>query len=101
VLKVLVLSPLPEGLVRMLFAEHLEKYNMEANFVAINEPDVQSLKRELGDTDVVIGDYTFRIPITTEMVGSMTKVKLIAQPSTGYDHIDIEACRKRGYRSAT
>lgn len=80
----------------MLFAEHLEKYKMEANFVAVNEPDVQLLKRELADTDVVIGDYTFRIPITAEMVGSMTRVKLIAQPSTGYDHIDIAACKKRG-----
>ena len=95
-LKVLILSPLPEGLVRMLFAEQLEKHKMEANFVAITEPDVELLKRELVDTDVVIGDYTFRIPITAEMVESMERVKLVAQPSTGYDHIDLEACRKKG-----
>lgn len=80
----------------MLFAEQLEKHKMEANFVAITEPDVELLKRELVDTDVVIGDYTFRIPITAEMVESMERVKLVAQPSTGYDHIDLEACRKKG-----
>lgn len=95
-LKVLILSPLPEGLVRMLFAEQMEKYKLDADFVTVNEPDVPLLKKELADTDIVIGDFTFRIPITEEMVQSMTKVKLIAQPSTGYDHIDLEACKKKG-----
>lgn len=95
-LKVLILSPLPEGLVRMLFAEQLEKHKMEADFVAVNSPDMQLLKKELAGADVVIGDFTFKIPITAEMVESMTKVRLIAQPSTGYDHIDLAACRKKG-----
>lgn len=95
-LKVLILSPLPEGLVRMLFAEQLEKYKLEADFVAINDFDVPLLKKELADTDIVIGDFTFKIPITAEMVESMSKVRLIAQPSTGYDHIDLEACRRKG-----
>jgi lactate dehydrogenase-like 2-hydroxyacid dehydrogenase len=96
VLKVLVLSPLPEGLIRMLFAEQLDKYKVQANFVTINEPDVQVLKRELSDADVVIGDYSFKVPITAEMVGAMNKVKVIAQPSTGYDHIDLAACKAKG-----
>jgi len=96
VLKVLILSPLPEGLVRMLFAEQLEKYKIEADFVAVNEFDLPRLKKELSDTDVVVGDFTFKIPITAEMVESMTRVKLIAQPSTGYDHIDLVACKKKG-----
>jgi lactate dehydrogenase-like 2-hydroxyacid dehydrogenase len=30
------------------------------------------------------------------MCEAMTKVKLIQQPSTGYNHIDISACAKRG-----
>jgi phosphoglycerate dehydrogenase-like enzyme len=30
------------------------------------------------------------------MVDAMTKVKFIQQPSTGYDHIDIKACAKKG-----
>ena len=80
----------------MLFAEQLEKLKMEVQFVTINEPDISRLKKELEDTDVVIGDFTFRVPITAEMCESMKKVRLIAQPSTGYDHIDIGACRRRG-----
>ena len=94
--KVLILSPMPEGLVRMLFAEQMEKIRIEADFVTVNEPDIARLKKELADTDIVIGDYTFKVPITAELVEAMTRVKLIAQPSTGYDHIDLAACRRRG-----
>lgn len=95
-MKILVLSPIPEGVIRSLFAENLAKYKLEADFVTINEYDLNALKRELEDTDIVVGDYTFKIPITTEMCDAMTKVKLIQQPSTGYDHIDIRACAKKG-----
>ena len=95
-MKVLVLSPLPEGVIRSLFAENLAKYKLDANFFTINQYDLDALKRELADTDIVIGDYTFKIPITAEMCDAMTKVKLIQQPSTGYDHIDIRACAKKG-----
>ena len=87
---------MPEGLIRLFFAESLEKHQMEAEFKTVSEPGSPELKQELPLADVVIGDYTFRIPIDAEMVESMTKVKLIAQPSTGYDHIDLAACRKKG-----
>jgi lactate dehydrogenase-like 2-hydroxyacid dehydrogenase len=96
VLKVLVLSPMPEGLIRLFFAESLEKYKIEADFVTVNEPGSERLANELVDADIVIGDYTFRVPITAAMVDSMSKVRLIAQPSTGYDHIDLAACRRKG-----
>lgn len=95
-MKVLVLSPMPEGLIRLFFAESMEKYGIEADFKTVSEPGSPELKEELRQADIVIGDYTFRIPITAEMVESMAKVKLIAQPSTGYDHIDLAACRKKG-----
>ena len=95
-LRIVVLSPMPEGLIRLFFAESMEKYKIEADFKTINELDMEKLKSELRDADVVIGDYTFKIPITSEMVDAMTRVRLIAQPSTGYDHIDLVACRGRG-----
>lgn len=56
----------------------------------------ERIKRELSDADFVIGDYSFVIPITADMVDVMTKVKLIQQPSTGYEHIDVGACTKKG-----
>ena len=87
---------MPEGLIRLFFAESLEKHQLEADFVTINEPGSEKLRKELADADIVIGDYTFKVPITAEMVDQMVKVKLIAQPSTGYDHIDLAACRRKG-----
>jgi lactate dehydrogenase-like 2-hydroxyacid dehydrogenase len=42
-----------------------------------------------------VGDYTFRIKIDASLCEKMKKVRLIQQPSTGYDHIDVEACAKR------
>lgn len=96
VLKVLVLSPMPEGLIRLFFAESMEKYKIEADFVTVNEPGSEKLWKELPDADVVIGDYTFKVPITSEMVDQMAKARVIAQPSTGYDHIDLAACKRKG-----
>ena len=95
-MKVLVLSPLPEGVVAALFAEAASKYKLALSFVTVNELDVGRIKKELADTDIVIGDFTFKIPLTAEMCEAMTKVKLIQQPSTGYDHIDIAACKQKG-----
>lgn len=95
-LRVLVLSPMPEGLVRLFFAEALERHKIDADFKTVNDPDSEALFGELREADIVVGDYTFKVPITAEMVGVMDKVRLIAQPSTGYDHIDLEACRKKG-----
>ena len=80
----------------MFFAEYLERHELQASFVTINEPDIERLRKELSDADVVIGDYTFKVPITAEMCEWMPKVKLIAQPSTGYNHIDVDACRRKG-----
>jgi phosphoglycerate dehydrogenase-like enzyme len=57
---------------------------------------MERLRKELSDADIVIGDYTFKVPITAEMCEWMPKVKLIAQPSTGYNHIDVDACRRKG-----
>ena len=95
-MKVLVLSPMPEGLIRLFFAESLEKYHLDADFKTINDPGSEELKTELAQADIIIGDYTFKVPITAEMVDLMANVKLVAQPSTGYDHIDLGACRRKG-----
>jgi len=90
-------SPLPEALLRALFSPYAQHLDRGLDFIVINDLDdkdriFEALKR----ADVVIGDYTFRIPITGEMCRAMEKVRLIAQPSTGYDHIDIQACAEAG-----
>lgn len=37
-----------------------------------------------------------RSPITSEVLERMPRLRLIATRSTGYDHIDLETCRKKG-----
>ncbi|MEM4494137.1 MAG: 2-hydroxyacid dehydrogenase, partial [Pyrobaculum sp.] len=64
--------------------------------VTLFEPNYEEVARQVADADVVVGDYTFRIKIDADLCQKMSKVKLIQQPSTGYDHIDVVACAKRG-----
>jgi phosphoglycerate dehydrogenase-like enzyme len=93
--KVLVLSPLPATVVRSFFSSYISK-GLDVEIVTVDDPASPLLKKELQEADVVIGDYTFRVEIDAEMVKLMKKVKLIQQPSTGYDHIDIKTCAERG-----
>src|SRR5579875_3167956 len=93
--KVLVLSPLPATVVRSFFSSYISK-GLDVDVVTVNDPASPLLKKELQEADVVIGDYTFKMVIDADLVRQMKKVKLIQQPSTGYDHIDIKACAERG-----
>jgi len=94
--KVVSLSPLPEGVVRGFFEEYTAGKGIDVRIVVAHTQDRDTLAQELGDADFVIGDYTFRVPIDAQLVSLMKNVRLIQQPSTGYDHIDIAACRDRG-----
>jgi phosphoglycerate dehydrogenase-like enzyme len=93
---VVVLSPLSTYAVKSLLSAYLPKTVQGVDIVSFTEPDREAIKRELSDADVVIGDYTFRVGIDRELVEAMGKVKLIQQPSTGFNHIDIEACALKG-----
>ncbi len=94
--KIVSLSPFPASVIRSFFAPAISKLGLEVDVVAIDKFDMGTFEKELPTADFVIGDFTFAIPVTEEMIALMKKVKLIQQPSTGYDHIDIEACRRRG-----
>jgi D-lactate dehydrogenase len=37
-----------------------------------------------------------RSPVTADLLGQMPSLRFIATRSTGYDHVDLEACRARG-----
>jgi phosphoglycerate dehydrogenase-like enzyme len=94
--KVVSLSPLPEGVVQGFLGSYIEQHHLEAKVVGVQGLDSEQIKKELRDADFVIGDYSFSIPITADVVEVMTKVRLIQQPSTGYEHIDVGACAKKG-----
>lgn len=97
--KVVVLSPVPEALIKMWATPIAQKYGIpieDIDVVTIFEPNYEEVARQVADADVVVGDYTFRVKINADLCQKMSKVRLIQQPSTGYDHIDIGACAKRG-----
>jgi len=93
--KILSFAPIPEPLLRQMILSLPEASELpEFDVVVINELDMERILKEVEDADIIIGDYTFRIPITEEMLERMRKVRLIQQPSTGYDHIDVDAAKK-------
>jgi len=97
--KVVVLSPVPEALIKAWATPIAQKYGLsveDIDVVTIYEPNYEEISRHVSDADVVVGDYTFRIKIDSSLCEKMSRVRLIQQPSTGYDHIDIEACGRRG-----
>ncbi len=91
--KIVSFSPLPEGVVRALVAS---VYSGKLEVTVINDFDEEAIVKAVEDADIVIGDYTFRIPITERIMKSMRKVRLIQQPSTGYNNIDVEAAKRLG-----
>lgn len=68
-----------------------------------DEVDVVACPRDKGedglvplieDADIVVGDFTFQMPITEKSLNHAKKLKLIQQPSAGYQQIDVEAANK-------
>lgn len=99
VFKVVSFTPYPAEILRALFMPIAEEMGFEGEliFKVIRDlSDRETLYRELGDADIVIGDFTFEIPIDRDMIMHMKRVRLIQQPSTGFDHIDIDAAREAG-----
>ena len=58
-------------------------------------PD-DALRVEIADAGIVLGDYTGSTPITRRVVEAAGSVRLIQQPSVGYNHIDVAACTEFG-----
>ena len=54
------------------------------------------LMAAIADADLVLGDYSGGTPITRRVVSAAKQLKFIQQPSAGYNHIDVNACRDAG-----
>ncbi|NOY11099.1 MAG: hydroxyacid dehydrogenase [Archaeoglobi archaeon] len=93
---VVSMSPLPESFIQGLFAPFKAKLGKEIRVIGVFGKPREEVLKALEQADVVLGDYSFQMKIDEEMCRAMKKVRLIQQPSTGFDHIDIEACRKHG-----
>jgi len=92
--KVVVLSPLPEEAVRGMLGGVSEAAGVTVE-VYQGDPG-PGLEEAVRGADVIIGDFTFRLPIDARVAEAARGCRLIQQPSIGYQHIDLEATRRAG-----
>lgn len=93
--RILILSPLPEELVSTLLmsrATDEEAGRLEA--VAYKGETRNDLLEAVAGADVIIGDYTNNIEMDAEVLGAAAPCLLVQQPSTGFQHIDVEAAAR-------
>ena len=92
-MKIVSLSPLPvEFIENMLKGRGIEGVTL----VAAHAFSREEMKAALGDADFVLGDFTFRNGIDADIIAGANRLKFIQQPSVGYQHIDVDACRRAG-----
>ncbi len=95
---VLSLAPLPADLVKALILQTGGVPDFDV--VYGNGMSRRELIEAFARADAVLGDYTFKQGIDREVLERASSLKLIQQPSVGYQHIDINACTQAGIRVA-
>jgi phosphoglycerate dehydrogenase-like enzyme len=95
---VLSLAPLSAEIVKLLIRQTPDVPDFEV--IPGNEMSKEEVKKAFSSADVVLGDYTFKKKITADILSTARNLKLIQQPSVGYQHIDVDACTARGIKVA-
>jgi phosphoglycerate dehydrogenase-like enzyme len=95
--KIINLSPIPKEFLIEFFKMHGV---VEIDVVDAGNFDAEQVIKEVKNAGYIIGDYRFQQKITREVVQAAKNVKLIQQPSVGYQHIDIAACSEVGIKVA-
>lgn len=55
--------------------------------------DIATLKSRVKDAEILV---LANMPLSAEVIDAAEKLKYISVAFTGYDHIDLEACKKKG-----
>ncbi|EKD42767.1 MAG: hypothetical protein ACD_73C00027G0001, partial [uncultured bacterium] len=90
---VLSLSPLPAMALQNFMQPYLGQ--RKVSIVAAVDHPPEQLGKLLNEADILLGDFTFNQLINADVISKLSKVKLIQQPSVGYQHIDIETCKQK------
>jgi glyoxylate reductase len=93
-MRILSLSPLPVEAVKAMFPESVG--GQEVLVEAYGGDPGPGLVEAVRGADIIIGDFTFRLPMDREVIAAASGCRLIQQPSVGYQHIDLEAARQEG-----
>lgn len=95
--KIVNLSPIPKEFLIEFFKMHGV---VDIDVVDAGNFAAEQVIAEVKTAEYIIGDYTFRQRITREVAMAAKNVKLLQQPSVGYQHIDIAACSEAGIKVA-
>jgi phosphoglycerate dehydrogenase-like enzyme len=94
--KIVSLAPLNAEVIKMMIRGAGLAIPDEIEIINANPlPDAEIIVL-VKDAEIILGDFTFNKKITREIAQAAKNVKLIQQPSVGYQHIDIEACTEAG-----
>ena len=94
--RILVLSPLPEAVIEALFAAQAGDSGLEVEAVTYKGTGRDELLDAVKGMDVIIGDYTNNIAMDADVMRAAKGCLLIQQPSTGYQHLDVEEAARQG-----
>jgi phosphoglycerate dehydrogenase-like enzyme len=95
--KILVLSPLPEELIEVLFKTKATEEEMrDLQVVSYKGSTKEELIEAVADAYIIIGDYTNNIAMDVDVFRASKNCIFVQQPSTGYQHIDVDEAAKQG-----
>ncbi len=92
--KVVILSPLPLEAVRAMLGAEIDVEAVELE--AYTGDSLEGLAEAVRGAQVIIGDFTFRLPMDASIARAAKGCQLVQQPSIGYQHIDLDAFREMG-----
>ena len=79
--------------------DHIQE-GMKGHDIEIFDKNIQEVStRKIRDADIV-GVFVF-CKVDKDLLDKMPNLKLIVSMSTGYDHIDLEACKAKGIKVCT
>ena len=93
-MKILNTAPMSDAGLKSIIESKAQ--GLSFNIVEAHRMAEEELVAAIVDTVIFLGDYTGATLITRRIVQAAKKLKLIQQPSVGYNHIDIVACTDLG-----
>ena len=94
--KIVSCIPFPPETVRSMMSSFTDSDLSDVEIVGVHQFPEEKIIDEVRDALIIIGDFTFNTPITRNIVMAAKGTRLIQQPSVGYQHVDIEACKEAG-----
>jgi len=89
-MKIVNTAPLPDAALKSL----IESVFAGLSFTVVDAHKMpeDEIVAKVADADIILGDYTGSTPITRRIIQAAKNLKLIQQPSVGYNQIDVAAC---------